>query len=190
MIKIAVVYHSDQGHTLALAEYVLKGANAVLGVKAELFNVSSVSESPELLNEFHAIIFGTPTYMGTVSAPFKSFMDASSKIWFAQGWRNKIAAGFTNSLSMSGDKLNTLMQLVIFASQHSMIWVSLGEMNESIADDQVSGNPSAINRIGSYLGAMAQSDNLSAEKSPPLGDLRTAQNLGKRVAEAAMRWNK
>jgi len=36
---------------------------------------------------------------------------------------------------------------------------------------------------------MAQSDNLSAEESPPLGDLRTAQNLGKRVAEAAMRWN-
>lgn len=36
---------------------------------------------------------------------------------------NKITASFTNSHSLSGDKLNYLMQLVVFAAQHGMIWV-------------------------------------------------------------------
>lgn len=41
-------------------------------------------------------------------------------------WRDKVAAGFTNSGSKSGDKVNTLISLAIFAAQHHMHWVSLG----------------------------------------------------------------
>ncbi|MFV9972394.1 MAG: hypothetical protein AB8V06_05700 [Francisella endosymbiont of Hyalomma asiaticum] len=50
-------------------------------------------------------------------------MEKSSRKWYEQKWKNKITAGFTNSHSLSGDKLNYLMQLVIFAAQHRMIWV-------------------------------------------------------------------
>ena len=46
--------------------------------------------------------------MGSVSWQFKKFADASSKPWFSQAWKNKIAAGLTNSATMNGDKLSTL----------------------------------------------------------------------------------
>jgi multimeric flavodoxin WrbA len=61
--------------------------------------------------------------MGNVSAAFKKFMDDSSKSWFTRKWVDKVGAGFTNSASQSGDKLNTLQTLAIFAAQHGMIWV-------------------------------------------------------------------
>ncbi len=113
-------------------------------------------------------------------------MDASSKLFFTESWKDKIAAGFTNSQSMSGDKLNTLMQLAIFSAQHRMIWVGQAESNTSSEGDQ--GNPKAINRVGSHLGAMAQSDNASPEITPSSGDLETAELLGKRVAEITRRF--
>lgn len=81
-----------------------------------------------------AVVFGSPTYMGTVSAPMKAFMDASVKPWSGQAWRDKIAAGFTVSGSPSGDKFNTLMTLAVFAAQHGMVWVGTGMLPPSGSD--------------------------------------------------------
>ena len=133
-----------------------------------------------------AIIFGAPTYMGSPSAVFKKFAEESVRVWADDlAWRDKIAAGFTNSKAMSGDKLNSLVDLAVFAAQHGMIWVGLdiypgwAESTASIED---------LNRLGSWLGAMAQSDaDLSAEKAPPATDLRTAAALGARVATVTQR---
>ena len=58
----------------------------------------------ETLAAADAIVFGSPTYMGNVSWQFKSFADASSKPWYGQAWKDKLAAGFTNSASINGDK--------------------------------------------------------------------------------------
>ncbi len=185
MSKVAVVYHSGFGHTEVQAKSVLKGALSVEGTDAELIKVDDILDQPEKLNEADAIIFGSPTYMGSVSAPFKAFMDASSKVWFSQGWKDKVAAGFTNSHSLSGDKLNTLIQMSVFAAQHGMIWVGLAEMNAS--PDGEPGKEDAVNRIGSFLGAMAQSENESPEVTPPSGDLKTAELLGERVAKLAQK---
>lgn len=183
MTKIAVVYHSGFGHTEVQAKHIAKGVMAVEHVSAELIPVEQVTENPAQLNDADGIIFGSPTYMGSVSAPFKAFMDASSKVWFTQEWKDKIAAGFTNSHSLSGDKLNTLVQISIFAMQHGMIWVGLGELNHS--PDGEAGKSDAINRLGSFLGAMAQSENDTPEVTPPSGDLKTAELLGARVASVA-----
>ena len=49
--------------------------------------------------------------MGSVSWQFKKFADASSKTWFGQAWKDKIAAGFTNSASMNDDKHSTLQYM-------------------------------------------------------------------------------
>lgn len=185
MKKIAVVYHSGYGHTAVQAKRVQQGVDSVGGVESKLFKVEDITQTPEVLNEYDGIIFGSPTYMGSVSAPFKGFMDASSKCWMTQSWKDKIAAGFTNSHSMSGDKLNTLIQLAVFGAQHGMIWVGSGEMNQS--PNGQPGKSDAINRIGSTLGAMAQSENDSPEVTPPSGDLETAKLLGKRVAEITLR---
>jgi multimeric flavodoxin WrbA len=66
--------------------------------------------------------------MGSASAAFKVFMEASSRRWMEQRWADKLAAGFTNSGSWNGDKQNTLVQFVTFAAQHGMLWVPLGQM--------------------------------------------------------------
>lgn len=180
MVNVAVVYHSGYGHTKKQAEAVARGAAGVVGVRVQLVAVADVDAHWDYLAEADAIIFGAPTYMGSLSAEFKKFMEASSKPWSAQAWKDKVAAGFTNSASLNGDKLNSLMQLSVFAAQHSMIWVSLGLMpsNSSKA------GRGDLNNLGSYLGAMAQSDSdMGADTVPPKGDLDTAEYLGQRVAE-------
>jgi 3-oxoacyl-[acyl-carrier protein] reductase len=58
------------------------------------------------------------TYMGSVSAKMKGFMEATSKHWLELKWRDKVAGGFTNSAAQSGDKLDTVIDLVIFAMPH------------------------------------------------------------------------
>lgn len=116
----------------------------------------------------------------------KQFMDAASKVWFAQGWKNKIAAGFTNSASWSGDKLSTLTQFAVFAAQLGMVWVGTGMMpgyNTSTS------SPENVNRIGSSLGLMTQANaDQGPDVAPPQSDRKTAELFGQRIAETAARW--
>lgn len=185
--RIAVAYHSGAGHTGKQAEAVAAGAASIPGAVAELVPLDDLTDDVwDRLAAADAIVFGTPTYMGSPSAVFKAFAEASVRAWADNlAWRDKIAAGFTNSKAMSGDKLNSLVDLTVFAAQHGMIWVGLdlypgwSESTASIED---------LNRLGSWLGAMAQSDaDLSAEKAPPATDLRTAEALGARVATVTLR---
>ncbi|MEZ5628299.1 flavodoxin family protein [Denitromonas sp.] len=186
MKKIAIVYHSGYGHTARQAEHVAKGAASVDGVQVQSIGADAVDAHWDDLAAADAIIFGAPTYMGSVSAPFKTFMDASSKVWFTQGWKDKLAAGFTNSASQSGDKLNALMQLSVFAAQHSMTWVNLGLMP---GNNSSKGSVEDLNRLGGQLGAMAQSNADEGAEAMQLSDLRTAEHLGARVAQLALRLN-
>ncbi len=188
MARIVIVYHSGYGHTAVQAEAVARGARSIAGTTVQLAKVEDVDQHWPDLAAADAIIFGAPTYMGSASAAFKAFMDASSKTWAGQDWKDKIAAGFTNSASQSGDKLNTLQQLAVFAAQHSMVWVGLGLLP---GNNSSKGSVDDLNRLGSFLGAMAQSN---ADQGPDLGptaaDQRTAEHLGRRVAETALRWQR
>ena len=180
MAKVSIVYHSGFGHTKVLAEAVARGARQVAGTEVNLLAVEQVDAQWDALEQSDAIIFGSPTYMGSVSGPFKTFMDASAKVWFEQKWRDKLAAGFTNSGGLSGDKLNTLQTLAIFGAQHGMIWVGQAEAVV----------PDGVNRLSSYLGVMAQSGNVAPELEPGPADQATGEALGQRVARAAARWLK
>lgn len=181
MSNVAVVYHSGYGHTKKQAEAVAAGAESVPGTRVLLVSVEEAAGQAEALNAADAIIFGSPTYMGGVSGPFKTWMDTTSKVWGK--WNGKLAAGFTNSASQSGDKLNSLVQLSIFAAQHGMLWVSLGLMP---GNNNSKGSVNDLNRLGSFLGAMAQSNaDQGPEDGPIASDLETAQHLGRRVAEQA-----
>ena len=187
MNQIAIVYHSGYGHTKRQAEAVHAGA-ASAGADARLYSVDALTEADWAeLAAADALIFGAPTYMGSLSAPFKGFMDASSKVWFTQGWKNKLAAGFTNSASQSGDKLNSLVQLMVFSGQHAMLWVSLGLMP---GNNTSKGSVNDLNRIGSYSGAMAQSNADQGADAMLESDLATAHELGKRVAVAAAAYDR
>ncbi len=179
--KIVVVYFSGYGHTKRMAEVVAEGAGAqLLAVDAE-GNVSE--EGWATLAAADAIVFGAPTYMGSVPWQFKKFADASSKAWYHQQWKDKLAAGFTNSASMNGDKLSTLHYLFTFSMQHSMIWVGTGLM----PSNSKAATRNDVNYVASFSGAMASTpSDASVEEMLP-GDLETARLFGQRVAAVAAR---
>jgi multimeric flavodoxin WrbA len=182
MTEIVVVYHSGYGHTQRMAQSVAEGAGA------RLLAIDADGNLPaggwEELKQADAIIFGSPTYMGSVSWQFKKFADASSKAWFAQDWKDKLAAGFTNSAGLNGDKQGTLIYLFTLAMQHSMLWVSQGLMP---SQTKASGRGD-INNLVSYSGAMAQSPSDASAAEMSTGDLETARLFGERVAAVAARF--
>lgn len=179
MSKVAVVYHSGYGHTAEVAKAVARGAADIAGIEAQLISVTDIDKHWQDLDAADAIIFGTPTYMGGVSAPFKTFMDASSKVWMAQGWKDKIAAGFTHSASQGGDKFNTVTQLFTLAMQHGMIWTGLGLLP---GNNSSKGSVNDLNRLGSSTGSLTQSNADQGSEVIPASDLKTAEHLGRRVA--------
>jgi NAD(P)H dehydrogenase (quinone) len=184
-VRIAVVFHSGYGHTARQAQAVAAGASAIAGVESQLIPVEGADATWEDLERADAIVFGTPTYMGGPSAQFKAFQDASSRKVLAAGfkWKDKVAAGFSNSGSRSGDKLATLIQIALFAAQHGMHWVNLGLPP---ANNSSTGSDAELNRLGFFLGAGAQSNvDQGPDLAPPESDLATARHLGQRVAEVA-----
>ncbi|RYE41212.1 MAG: flavodoxin family protein [Hyphomicrobiales bacterium] len=186
MAHVGIVYDSGYGHTAALARAVGEGAASVDEVTARLYFADDVAAAPELLDGCDAMIFGSPTYMGSASSSFKSFMERTSGLWAAQRWQGRLAAGFTSSGGYSGDKLNTLVQLNLFAMQHGMIWVGLGLLDGNNASYKSDEN---LNRLGSYIGAMAQTNTDQGIEGIVDSDLATAHSLGSRVAHAARIWN-
>ncbi|MBX9947377.1 MAG: NAD(P)H-dependent oxidoreductase [Reyranella sp.] len=185
MVSVAIVYHSGFGHTQALAEAVAAGARAVPGATASLIPVADAEARGAELDAADAIVFGSPTYMGSASAEFARFKDWTSKRWMSGAWKNKLAAGFTASASWNGDKQNTLTQLMTLAMQHGMLWVGLGlppGYNSS------KGSNDDLNRLGAFLGAMAQANADQGVEGIAASDFKTFEALGRRVAEAALRW--
>jgi multimeric flavodoxin WrbA len=186
--RIAIVYHSGYGHTRRQAEAVKAGVEQVEGAEALLLTVEEAQMRWDDLASADAIIFGTPTYVAGVSAAFKAFQEASSHAVMTKGfgWKDKIAAGFTNSGSRSGDKLATLIQIALFAAQHGMHWVNLGLPP---ANHSTTGSEEDLNRLGFWLGAGAQSNtDQGPNLAPPEADLATARHLGQRVTEATLQF--
>jgi NAD(P)H dehydrogenase (quinone) len=184
--EIAIAYHSGFGHTARQARAVAAGADSVADTRAALYDVGILDDGLwAALGAADAIVFGSPTYMGSPSAVFQAFAEASSAAWAEQAWHGKVAAGFTNSAGVNGDKLNTLTSMAVLAAQHGMHWVSLGLPPGWLYTS--TGGPEDLNRLGGFLGAMAQSpSDLGPDAAPSGADLRTAEHLGRRVALTTM----
>ena len=188
--KVAVIFHSGYGHTQVIADQVAAGAATVDGVEVSVVEAGNIT-SPEsddlaILDSADAIIFGSPTYMGSASAVFKTFMEATSTRWMEQKWADKLAAGFTNSGSMNGDKQNTLIEFMTFSMQHGMVWVGLGQMP---GNNHSGGSEADANRCGASIGCMSQANvDEGGDVAPPTSDRETAHAFGARIAVAAKRW--
>ncbi|MEO0501545.1 MAG: flavodoxin family protein [Pseudomonadota bacterium] len=183
-VTVAIVYHSGYGHTERMMRAVADGAEGA-GAAVHILKAAELEHDTDdwaKLDQADAIVFGSPTYMGSVSGPMEVFFDKTSKPWMTGAWKNKIAAGFTNSGSPSGDKVVTMIRMVTVAAQLGMIWVGF---------DQPKADDGSMNRLGGYLGALAQSDNAPPEEgNPPEADLNTARAHGERIAQATMRWQR
>ncbi len=186
MTKVAIVYYSGYGHTVKQAEAVHAGAASVDGAEVTSHRIDVNGDLSDAswtaIGAADAIIFGSPTYMGGPAWQFKKFADASSKSWFAQAWKDKIAAGFTNSGSVNGDKSSTIQYLWTLSQQHGQIWVGTGLQPSNSKEH----GPNDVNWTAGFGGSMAISpSDASPDEAPRAGDLETARLHGKRVAEIA-----
>ncbi|MFI7276347.1 flavodoxin family protein [Streptomyces sp. NPDC049879] len=194
-VTVTVVYHSVHGHTQALAEHIAAGARTVPGAEVHLVEVRAEdvnagrwydAEAMALIERSDALVLGSPTLMGSVSAVFKAFMEAAFTAFTTQAWKDKLAGGFTMSASQSGDKLTVLQQLSVFGAQLGMQWVGVGDMP---GNNWSGGSRDDLNRLGSWLGLMSQSHaDHDADRAGSLGDMITAERYGERIARLAQRW--
>lgn len=176
---VAVVYHSGFGHTSTLADAVGAGAGDA-GADVTVMHVEAMTDRDwDVLDGADAMIFGSPTYMGNVSAGFQTFAEKTGRRCMDGTWRDKVAAGFTNSGAKSGDKLATLNSLAIFAAQHHMHWVNLGL---GAGWNSAAGSEHDLNRLGFWLGAAAATDVDAGPDQVHPADVQTCRHLGHRVA--------
>ena len=179
--NIVIVYHSGYGHTAKIAEAVAEGSGATL------LAIDAEGQLPEagwdLLAKARTIIFGSPTYMGNVSWQFKRFADTASSVWFKQGWKDKLAAGFTNSASVAGDKQTTLYTLFTLAQQHGMLWAGTGMMPSNAKSAQ----RDDVNYLSSFAGLATATPSDASVDEIPAGDLKTARLFGERIRQVTAR---
>jgi NAD(P)H dehydrogenase (quinone) len=182
-MKVVIVYHSITGTTAQLAEAVAAGCRSVTAVDLQLLRIEGEditqgryknSAVLEAIDQADAVIFGSPTFMGSVSAQFKAFADATAgDRWGEQLWADKVAAGFTVGTGYCGDTLHSLHYLQILAAQHGMLWAGL--------DLAGAGDVKAPNRLGAQVGVIVRAVDGAIEEP----DLQTAFYLGQRVVRVA-----
>ncbi len=185
MHSVAIVFHSVTGTTRSLAQSIATGVRAeqIEALELEIFGADIQHgryENTRLLDQIEradAVIFGSPTFMGSVTAQFKSFADASSERWTELRWADKFAAGFTIGSNYSGDQLSTIQYLGVLAAQHGMLWAGL-----DIAGGY---DESGRNRLGAQSGLIACTTDAVVH---PV-DLQTAQYLGARVARLVKKYH-
>jgi len=183
---VAIAYHSGFGHTAVLAEAIAAGAGDA-GAHVTIIAVDRMAaEDWDVLDGADAVVFGSATYMGNVSAGFQTFAEQTGRRCLNGTWRDKVAAGFTNSGAKAGDKLHTLSSLAVFAAQHHMHWVNLGL---GAGWNSASGSEDDLNRLGFWLGAGAATDvDVDPDDVHP-SDVRTCHHLGHRVATVTRQLN-
>lgn len=185
MTHVAIVYFSEfKGNTKALAEAIERGALSVTDTSVSVIHTDDVDENWAMLHAADAIIFGTPTYIGGPAARFKEFVEKlAGEVWLKRMWVNKVAGGFTVSAGRSGDKLACLQQLATFAAQMGMLWVPVRITGGHYSSQ---GSEEDLNRIGGYLGVMAQANiDEPVELAPPPSDIKTAEMHGHHIASVA-----
>ncbi|WP_415950016.1 flavodoxin family protein [Streptomyces sp. KLOTTS4A1] len=176
---VAIAYYSGFGHTDVLAKAVQAGATDA-GAEVTLIRVDTITDEQwAVLDSADAIIFGSPTYMGSAAGKFHVFAESTSKRWASSAWRDKVGAGFTNAACKAGDKHSTLGYFATLGAQHQMNWVNLG-LHPGWHTSSESEND--LNRLGYFNGAAATTPADLPADGVHKADIATAEYLGARVA--------
>ena len=197
MAKTLIVFYSRYGNTARLAEGIAEGIRKLSGVEVIMRKVRETAP-PQIiardekwqkahdemaqryseatladLETADAIIFGSPTRYGNMSAELKLFLDTTGPLWVQGKLIGKVAAVFcTNSTAHSG-KESTLLSMMVPLLHHGMIIVGVPQ------------NVTETATAGSYYGATATCG-ASGELPPTAADLAVAKALGERVARVTM----
>jgi len=157
-VKVLVVYDSKTGNTEKLAFAVGKGAEQVSDVAVAVKKVEHIS--PDDLLAADAVVMGSPTYFGQMSAKLKALIDESIKVHKKLG--GKVGAAFTSSGGTASGAETTLLSIVQAMLIHGMI---------------ISGNAA-----GNHYG-------VAVSGAPKTQDLENCEEMGRKVATLAKKLN-
>jgi NAD(P)H dehydrogenase (quinone) len=142
MKKVLVLYYSMYGHIERMAESVAEGARSVSGVEVTLKRVPETMPedvarkagakldqaapvaSPQELENYDAILFGTPTRFGNMSAQMRSFLDQTGGLWVKGALIGKIGSVFT-STGTGGGSETTITSFWHTLAHHGLLLAGL-----------------------------------------------------------------
>ena len=194
MAKVLVLYYSSWGHIEQMAYAAAEGAReagAEVVVKrvpelvpesvAQAAHYKTDQKAPiatvEELPEYDAIIFGTPTRYGTMTAQMKNFLDQTGGLWAQGKLIGKVGSVFTSTATQHGGQEATILTTLPVLLHHGMVVVGLPySFQGQMGVDQIRG--------GSPYGAstIAAGD---GSRQPSEIDLDGARFQGKHVAQIA-----
>jgi len=199
MARVHVVFYSMYGHVYRLAEAVAAGAREVEGTEVSLFQVAELVPEEALertgakaarmafahipiaksddLARADAIIFGTPTRFGNVSAQLKNQIDQLSELWGKGELEGKPAGVFVSTASLHGGQETTILTLMAPLIHLGFIIVGVPYSVAELFTTTSGGSPYGP---GHLAGADSQRDVDETEKT-------VCRALGKRVAEVALK---
>jgi NAD(P)H dehydrogenase (quinone) len=195
MAKVLVLYHSFYGHIEAMANAVVEGAREAPGTTVELkrvpetvpeeifhksggkANQAAPEATPGELANYDAIIFGTPTRFGNMSAQMRNFIDQTGGLWASGALVGKIGSVFTSSATQHGGQESTLLTVHVTLLHHGFIIVGLpyAEQRQMGLDEIKGGSPYGASTITGGQG----------ERMPSEQELGMARFQGKHVATIA-----
>lgn len=189
---VLVLYYSRYGATRRMAERICRGVEEVAGVEARLRTVPPVSTvaeatAPEIpaegppyatredLAQCSALILGSPTRFGSMAAPLKYFLDATSADWLAGTLAGKPAAVFTSTSTIHGGQEATLLSMAVPLLHHGMYLVGIPYTEERLQTSRSGGAPYGATHVAG----------MRSDRSLDDDEAWLCRILGRRVAELA-----
>ncbi len=192
--KVLIAFYSRTGVTEALAKAVAEGAakeGAAVRLRrarefvgpeimaqapgwqesAAAMNARYLAPTAEDAAWADALIFGTPTRLGNVSAELKAYIDSLGGLWFQGKLNGKAGAVFCSTSVQHGGNETTLLSMYVPLAHLGLIIVPTG-----YADP-------VMFKAGTPYGATSIS--LNQAKPPSAEDLDVARWQGRRVALVA-----
>ena len=199
--RIQIVFYSMYGHIYQMAQAVAEGARAVDGTEVsvlqvpELMSAEALEKSgakaareqfagvpyatPDHLAEADAVIFGTPTRFGNMTAQMRNFLDQTGQLWMRGGLVGKVGSVFTSTGTQHGGQETTLTSFHLTLLHHGMIIVGVpySEARLMNMDEITGGTPYGASTLAGGDGRRQPSEN----------ELAIARFQGQHVAQIAAR---
>ncbi len=197
-INILIVFYTRYGNSARMADEISKGAKEILEANVAIKRIAddvpmdvisknsswaeivkdldekyppvSIDNLVNELPEYDAIIFGSPTRFGNMSAQMKTLWDRTSRLWLNGSLIGKVGGVFTSASSVHGGQETTAISMMFPMLHHGMIIVGVPY---SIPELTETGSPYSPSRV---VGPKA--DRPFDDK-----DIKVARGFGKRIAE-------
>ncbi len=205
-MRVYIPFYSRYGNVARMAEAVALGVRQVSGVEAKLAYIRDSITPKEAIEKdkrwketyarlcenypaatrqdwagSEAVILGTPTRFGNMSAQVKALVDEMADVWMQGSTIDKIFAAFTATASMHGGQETTLLSTFIPMMHLGMIIVGIPYSEKDLISTTSGGTPYGASAV---VGPMA-------DRPPTETDLNLCKALGKRVAGLTARlWKK